>query len=315
MRAADPGAALRGAVRRAQAMSWPVGSAVRRCGRARRRAAGASRRRPARGLRPSCRRAWRAVLSMRGRPAAEQAVVVCGAGGLGRPRDRAAGIRSARCGCWSPRTSRSSCSGRIRIRGPDTRTGLAFSAGHGKPVSLRRIFEIMKADRPGLAAAAALGARQLGAPGRADAQHGADRRGGRRGRAHELRMAGADIRTSSACFGKPCRAAHFPAVGQAGAGLLRRRLPGRRHARTCCGRGTRRRISSANSWPTAAISPPPAGRSTGGRLTDELDAVRDTGVVSRTTGPGVYSNPEFPCGIVAGFAARRGGRVVKGSRL
>jgi uracil-DNA glycosylase len=28
-------------------------------------------------------------------------------------------------------------------------TGLAFSAGHGKPVSLRRIFEVLKADRPG----------------------------------------------------------------------------------------------------------------------------------------------------------------------
>ena len=32
---------------------------------------------------------------------------------------------------------------------PGHATGLAFSAGHGKPVSLRRIFEIMKADRPG----------------------------------------------------------------------------------------------------------------------------------------------------------------------
>ena len=32
---------------------------------------------------------------------------------------------------------------------PGHADGLAFSAGHGKPVSLRRIFEIMKADRPG----------------------------------------------------------------------------------------------------------------------------------------------------------------------
>jgi uracil-DNA glycosylase len=32
---------------------------------------------------------------------------------------------------------------------PGHATGLAFSAGHGKPVSLRRIFEILKADRPG----------------------------------------------------------------------------------------------------------------------------------------------------------------------
>ena len=32
---------------------------------------------------------------------------------------------------------------------PGHATGLAFSAGHGKPVSLRRIFEILQADRPG----------------------------------------------------------------------------------------------------------------------------------------------------------------------
>lgn len=32
---------------------------------------------------------------------------------------------------------------------PGHAVGLAFSAGHGKPVSLRRIFEILKADRPG----------------------------------------------------------------------------------------------------------------------------------------------------------------------
>jgi uracil-DNA glycosylase len=32
---------------------------------------------------------------------------------------------------------------------PGHADGLAFSAGHGRPVSLRRIFEILKADRPG----------------------------------------------------------------------------------------------------------------------------------------------------------------------
>lgn len=32
---------------------------------------------------------------------------------------------------------------------PGHADGLAFSAGHGKPVSLRRIFEVLKADRPG----------------------------------------------------------------------------------------------------------------------------------------------------------------------
>jgi len=32
---------------------------------------------------------------------------------------------------------------------PGHADGLAFSAGHGKPVSLRRIFEILKVDRPG----------------------------------------------------------------------------------------------------------------------------------------------------------------------
>ena len=32
---------------------------------------------------------------------------------------------------------------------PGHADGLAFSAGHGRPVSLRRIFEVLKADRPG----------------------------------------------------------------------------------------------------------------------------------------------------------------------
>jgi uracil-DNA glycosylase len=32
---------------------------------------------------------------------------------------------------------------------PGHADGLAFSAGHGKPVSLRRIFDILRADRPG----------------------------------------------------------------------------------------------------------------------------------------------------------------------
>jgi len=32
---------------------------------------------------------------------------------------------------------------------PGHADGLAFSAGHGRPVSLRRIFEILRADRPG----------------------------------------------------------------------------------------------------------------------------------------------------------------------
>lgn len=32
---------------------------------------------------------------------------------------------------------------------PGHADGLAFSAGHGKPVSLRRIFDILKSDRPG----------------------------------------------------------------------------------------------------------------------------------------------------------------------
>jgi len=32
---------------------------------------------------------------------------------------------------------------------PGHATGLAFSPGHGRPVSLRRVFEVMKADRPG----------------------------------------------------------------------------------------------------------------------------------------------------------------------
>ena len=32
---------------------------------------------------------------------------------------------------------------------PGHADGLAFSAGHGKPMSLRRIFDVLKADRPG----------------------------------------------------------------------------------------------------------------------------------------------------------------------
>jgi uracil-DNA glycosylase len=35
---------------------------------------------------------------------------------------------------------------------PGHADGLAFSAGHGKPVSLRRIFQVLAADKPGFAA-------------------------------------------------------------------------------------------------------------------------------------------------------------------
>jgi len=91
--------------------------------------------------------AWRAVL--RGwTPAAEQAVVAAVAAASGEreiaPPDPFRALR-----LLAPGEVRVVVFGQDPYPRPGHADGLAFSAGHGKPVSLRRIFEILKADRPG----------------------------------------------------------------------------------------------------------------------------------------------------------------------
>ena len=102
-----------------------------------------------------------------GRPARRDAVTVavCNAV-LSRPSDPevvgGADRRIRRCAGRTDRSRYVRHSRRLgapedleseRVLGPspvaEASFGLAFSAGHGKPVSLRRIFEILKADRPG----------------------------------------------------------------------------------------------------------------------------------------------------------------------
>ena len=91
--------------------------------------------------------AWRAVLSS-WTPAAEQAVVAAVKGVSGEreiaPPDPFRALR-----LLAPAQVKVVVFGQDPYPRPGHADGLAFSAGHGKPVSLRRIFEIMKADRPG----------------------------------------------------------------------------------------------------------------------------------------------------------------------
>ena len=90
---------------------------------------------------------WRALLT-RWTPAAERAVVdavqvVSGEREIA-PADPFRALR-----LLSPDEVRVVVFGQDPYPRPGHADGLAFSAGHGKPVSLRRIFEILKADRPG----------------------------------------------------------------------------------------------------------------------------------------------------------------------
>ena len=90
---------------------------------------------------------WRAVLSG-WTPAAEQAVVAAVKAVSGdreiAPPDPFRALRML-----APDDVKVVVFGQDPYPRPGHATGLAFSAGHGKPVSLRRIFEILKADRPG----------------------------------------------------------------------------------------------------------------------------------------------------------------------
>ncbi|MCK9685782.1 uracil-DNA glycosylase [Scleromatobacter humisilvae] len=91
--------------------------------------------------------AWRALLTG-WTPAAEQAVVAAVKAVSGdreiAPPDPFRALR-----LLAPEDVKVVVFGQDPYPRPGHATGLAFSAGHGKPVSLRRIFEIMKADRPG----------------------------------------------------------------------------------------------------------------------------------------------------------------------
>jgi uracil-DNA glycosylase len=91
--------------------------------------------------------AWRAVLTG-WTPAAEQAVAAAVEAVSGEreiaPPDPFRALR-----LLAPDEVKVVVFGQDPYPRPGHATGLAFSAGHGKPVSLRRIFEILKADRPG----------------------------------------------------------------------------------------------------------------------------------------------------------------------
>ena len=91
--------------------------------------------------------AWRAVLPG-WTPAAEQAVVAAVKAVSGdreiAPPDPFRALR-----LLAPGDVKVVVFGQDPYPRPGHATGLAFSAGHGKPVSLRRIFDILKADRPG----------------------------------------------------------------------------------------------------------------------------------------------------------------------
>ena len=91
--------------------------------------------------------AWREVLTA-WTPAAEQAVAAAVKAVSGEreiaPPDPFRALR-----LLSPDAVKVVVFGQDPYPRPGHADGLAFSAGHGKPVSLRRIFEILKADRPG----------------------------------------------------------------------------------------------------------------------------------------------------------------------
>ena len=91
--------------------------------------------------------AWRAVLSS-WTPAAEQ-VVVEAVRAVSADREIAPPDPFRALRMLAPADVRVVVFGQDPYPRPGHADGLAFSAGHGKPVSLRRIFEILKADRPG----------------------------------------------------------------------------------------------------------------------------------------------------------------------
>jgi uracil-DNA glycosylase len=90
---------------------------------------------------------WRAVLSG-WTPAAEQAVVAA-VKAVSADREIAPPDPFRALRMLAPDDVKVVVFGQDPYPRPGHATGLAFSAGHGKPVSLRRIFDILKADRPG----------------------------------------------------------------------------------------------------------------------------------------------------------------------
>ena len=91
--------------------------------------------------------AWRAVLTG-WTPAAEQAVVAA-VKAVSADREIAPPDPFRALRLLAPEDVKVVVFGQDPYPRPGHATGLAFSAGHGKPVSLRRIFDILKADRPG----------------------------------------------------------------------------------------------------------------------------------------------------------------------
>ena len=91
--------------------------------------------------------AWRAVLPG-WTPAAEQAVVAAVKAVSGE-RDIAPPDPFRALRLLAPPDVKVVVFGQDPYPRPGHADGLAFSAGHGRPVSLRRIFEILQADRPG----------------------------------------------------------------------------------------------------------------------------------------------------------------------
>jgi uracil-DNA glycosylase len=91
--------------------------------------------------------AWRTVLPG-WTPAAEQAVVDA-VRRVSGPRDIAPADPFRALRMVAPERVRVVVFGQDPYPRPGHADGLAFSAGHGKPHSLRRIFEVLAADRPG----------------------------------------------------------------------------------------------------------------------------------------------------------------------
>jgi len=91
--------------------------------------------------------AWRAVLP--GWTAAAQQAVVAAVRTVSGDREIAPPDPFRALRLLAPEAVKVVVFGQDPYPRPGHADGLAFSAGHGKPVSLRRIFEILKADRPG----------------------------------------------------------------------------------------------------------------------------------------------------------------------
>lgn len=91
--------------------------------------------------------AWRAVLP--GWTAAAEAAVVDAVKAVSGPREIAPADPFRALRLVAPADVRVVVFGQDPYPRPGHADGLAFSAGHGKPHSLRRVFDVLEADRPG----------------------------------------------------------------------------------------------------------------------------------------------------------------------